>query len=111
MEHDLKVYVELTYIETYDGQILSTPTNFETVSKILQKSDSQFLNLWTELINKSNIKRVFLKGLSDVEKVLFSIEDRQLREKLKAEIKEREKKGLRVNTEILQNLIDRLKND
>lgn len=100
-------YVELTYIETYDNQLISTPTSYETVVKLLQKSDNQFLNLWSELVNKSNIKRVFVKGLSDVEKILFSIEDRQLREKIKTEIREREKKGFRVNVKVVENLISR----
>lgn len=108
---DLKLYEELVYIETYDWNIISTATKFETISNLLQSKESQFLNLWDELLNKSNIKRVFKKWLSDIDKILFSIEDRQLREKVQREIEEREKNHFRVNAEIVGNLIDRLSND
>lgn len=100
---DLKIYQNLTYIECYDWEIRTTTSDLKTIHDILK--EEQFLNLWTELLNKSNIKRVFSKELSDVEKVIYSIDDKILRGKIKADIEKRNKEWMRVNVEIVKNLI------
>lgn len=102
---NLAEYHELTYIYTYGDQVYCTPTPKETIDKILLDKETQFLNLWTETLNKSFISYTSKKSPSDIEKILFSIDDRELREKVKKEIKEREKNWYRVNPEIVNNLI------
>ena len=92
---NLNLYQQLTYIETYDGDVKTITASIDTVSALLK--DEQFLNLGNELINKSNIKRVFTKELSDVDKVVYSIEDKNLRSQVQADIDKRLKDGLRVN--------------
>lgn len=100
---NLNLYQQLTYIETYDGDVKTITASIDTVSALLK--DEQFLNLGNELINKSNIKRVFTKELSDVDKVVYSIEDKNLRSQVQADIDKRLKDGLRVNVWIVQNLL------
>ena len=105
MNNSINIYKELTYIETYDGEVKTTTASLEQVSKLLK--DEQFINLWNELINKSNIKRVFTKELSDVDKVIYWIQDKQLREIIKEEVNRRKKDWLRVSIWVIQNLIDK----
>lgn len=101
--NELNIYKELTYIETYDDQIRTTTASLESVAKLLK--EEKFLNLWTELINTSNIKRVFTKELSDVDKVIYSIADKNLRDRIKADLEKRKKDWLRINVEVVQNLL------
>lgn len=103
--NNIKVYQELTYIETYDWNVKTTTASIDTISKLL--NEQQFINLWNELINRSNIKRVFTKELSDVDKVIYSIEDKTIRAKVQADIEKRIKDWLRVNVEIVQNLLSK----
>lgn len=102
---NIKTYETLTYIETYDWEIRTTTASIETISKLL--NEQQFINLWNELMNKSNIKRVFTKELSDVDKVVYSIEDKTIRQKIQADIEKRIKDWLRVNVEIVNNLLSK----
>lgn len=102
----IKQYEKLTYIECYDWEIRTTIVDIEVIHKLLD--NQQFLHLWDELINRSNIKRVFTKELSDVDKILVSIEDKTIRAKLQSEIDKRIKDWLRVNVEIVNNLLSKL---
>lgn len=106
--NEINIYKELTYIETYDDQIRTTTASLENVSKLLK--EEKFINLWNELINVSNIKRVFTKELSDIDKVIYSIQDKTIREKIKAEVDKRKKDGLRISVGIIQNLLDKYSN-
>lgn len=101
--NEIKVYEELTYIETYDDKLRATQLNIEVLGKII--NEQKFLNLWDELLNTSNIKRVFRKKLSDVEQIIYSIDDKEKRKKLESEIERRTKDWLRVNAEIIQNIL------
>ena len=103
--NQINLYQALTYIECYDWEIRTTTSSIETVAKLL--NEEQFLNLWNELINKSNIKRVFSKELSDIDKIIYSIEDKSIRAKIQAEIDKRIKDWLRVNVEIVNNLLQK----
>ena len=103
--NEIKKYEELTYIETYDWNIQTTTASIEMISKLL--NEQQFLNLWNELLNRSNIKRVFTKEISDVDKVVYSIEDKTIRAKIQSDIEKRIKDWLRVNVEIVQNLLQK----
>lgn len=105
MTNSINIYKELTYIETYDGEVKTTTASLEQVWKLLK--DEQFINLWNELINKSNIKRVFRKELSDVDKIIYWIQDKQLREVIKEEVNRRKKDWLRISIWVIQNLIDK----
>ena len=106
--NEINIYKELTYIETYDDQIRTTTASLENVSKLLK--EEKFINLWNELINVSNIKRVFTKELSDIDKVIYSIQDKTIREKIKVEVDKRKKDGLRISVGIIQNLLDKYSN-
>ena len=77
----------------------------DVIWKLLQ--EVQFLPLGEELINKSNIKRVFTKEISDVDKVIYSIEDKNIRRKVMAEIEKRNKEWLRVNIDVVENLLSK----
>lgn len=101
--NNLQVYKELTFIECYDWDVKTITASLDTVAKLLQ--EQQFLNLGSELINKSNIKRIFTKELNDVDKVVYSVADKTVRSQLQAEIDKRIKDGLRVNVGIVQNLL------
>ena len=103
--NQLNIYKELTYIECYDWEIRTTTASIETVNKLLK--EEQFLNLWNELINKSNIKRVFTKELSDIDKIVYSIDDKNIRQKVQSDIEKRIKDWFRVNVEIVQNLLSK----
>lgn len=103
--NEIKQYETLTYIETFDGEVRTVNHKLQVVENLL-KSDDKFLNIWwTELIAKSNIKRVFTKELSDVDKVIYSIEDKTIREQVKKDVEKRLKDWLRVNVEIVSNLL------
>ena len=105
---NLRIFQNLTYIECFDWEIRTTSASLETIYGLLK--EEQFLKLWNELINKSNIKRVFVKELSDVEKIVYSIEDKNTRERLQSEIEKRVKEWLRVNVEIVQNILSKYQN-
>jgi len=103
--NEIKVYKKLTYIETFDWLLRATETPIEKINSLVQ--DSKFLNLWDELLNVSNIKRIFTKQLSDVEQIIYSIEDKNIRKKVQAEVDKRTKDWLRINAEVLANILAR----
>ena len=101
---EIKVYSELSYIYTYDDKVYPTPLAINSLEKVL--NNSKFLNLWTDLIAVSSIKRVESKKVDDVENTILRIEDKELRYKVEAKIKQRRIDGKRVNLEILANVIE-----
>ena len=102
---NIKQYQELTYIECYDWEIRTTIVWLDIIKKLLD--EQQFLHLWNELINRWNIKRVFTRELSDVDKVICSIEDKNIRRLVQKDIEKRIKDWLRVNVEIVENLLSK----
>lgn len=102
---EIRVFEKLTYIETYDWNIETTTASIETVSKLL--NEQQFINLWNQLLNRSNIKRVFTKELSDIDEIVYSIEDKTIRAKVQSDIDKRIKDWSRVNAMIVWNLISK----
>lgn len=102
----IKEYKQLTYIECFDGEIRIIETPIETVQLLLK--EEQFLNLGKELINKSNIKRVFIKEIDEVDNAVLQILDKDLRMRVQAEIDKRRKEWNRVNMEIFRNILNRL---
>ena len=102
---NLNIYKELTFIETYDNEIRTLTASVEDVSKLLK--EEKFLNLWNELINVSNIKRVYSTEMTDVDKVIYSIQDRQIRDKVKADVEQRKKDWLRISVGVIENLLSK----
>lgn len=102
---NLNIYKELTFIETYDNEIRTLTASVEDVSKLLK--EEKFLNLWNELINVSNIKRVYSTEMTDVDKVIYSIQDKQIRDKVKADVEQRKKDWLRISVGVIENLLSK----
>ena len=94
-------------IYTFDDKVYPTPVAVKDLEKLLN-SNNKFLNLWSDLIAISSIKRVESKKVDSVDNSLLQIKDPDLREKATAEINKRRKNGDRVNIEILKNILDRL---
>ena len=72
--------------------------------------NSKFLNLGSDLINVSNIKRVESKKVDSVENSILQIKDTELREKVMNEVKKRKAEWKTTNLEILNNILNRLTN-
>ena len=102
---NLNIYKELTFIETYYNEIRTLTASVEDVSKLLK--EEKFLNLWNELINVSNIKRVYSTEMTDVDKVIYSIQDKQIRDKVKADVEQRKKDWLRISVGVIENLLSK----
>lgn len=105
--NEIKIYEELSYIYTYDDKIYPTPVSVRDLERVLN-SNNKFLNLWTDLIAVSSIKRVEWKKVWTLENALLNIKDIDIREQATAEINKRKKNGERVNVEILNNILTRL---
>ena len=105
--NEIKIYEELSYIYTYDDKVYPTPVSVRDLERVLN-SNNKFLNLWTDLIAVSSIKRVEWKKVWTLENALLNIKDIDIREQATAEINKRKKNGERVNVEILNNILTRL---
>lgn len=105
--NEIKIYEELSYIYTYDDKVYPTPVSVRDLERVLN-SNNKFLNLWTDLIAVSSIKRVEGKKVWTLENALLNIKDLEIREQATAEINKRKKNGDRVNLEILNNILNRL---
>lgn len=105
--NELKIYEELSYIYTYDDKVYPTTVSIRDLERLLNGSN-KFINLWSDLIAISSIKRVETKKIDDVENALFQITDTELRERAMAEINKRRRNWDRVNIEILNNILQRL---
>ena len=107
--NEIKIYEELSYIYTYDDNVYPTTLTLNELNMLLEKS--KFINLWTDLINVSNIKRVEAKKVDSVENAIIWIKDKELRDKVRAEVKKRSREWKITNLEILKNILNRLKNE
>ena len=85
--NEIKIYEELSYIHTFDDKVYPTPLTLDVINKMLE--NSKFLNLGSDLINVSNIKRVESKKVDSVENSILQIKDTELREKVMNEVKKR----------------------
>ena len=106
--NEIKIYEELSYIHTYDDKVYATPLTLNVINQMLETS--KFLNLGSDLIAVSNIKRVESKKVDSVENAILQIEDTELREKVKMEVKKRKSEWRTTNMEILNNILTRLTN-
>lgn len=107
MENSIKLYKELSYIETFDGEVIALTEDFEAVAEELN-NDKRFLNVWNQMIAKSSIKRAFVKQTDEIDNALLQIADKNLRARMQAEVDERRKTWSRLNMEIYKNILDRL---
>lgn len=107
--NEIKIYEELSYIHTFDDKVYPTPVPVKDLERLLNWSN-KFLNLWSDLIAISSIKRVESKKIDSVDNAIFQIKDEEIRMQAKNEIEKRRKNGDRVNLEILNNILHRLTN-
>lgn len=103
----MKIYKELSYIETFDGEIIALTEDFNSLSEELN-NDKRFLNVWNQMIAKSSIKRAFVKQTDEIDNALLQISDKNLRARVQAEVDKRRKEWNRMNMEIFNNILDRL---
>lgn len=108
METAITLYKELCYIETYDWDVIALADDFKAIADELNNW-SKFMNLWTEMIAKSSIKRVFKKNADEIDNMIVMISDKQLRSRVQKEVDERRSQWKRLNKEILDNIITRLR--
>lgn len=111
MNTSLKVYKELVYIETFDGELIPTAESKEELQELLKNSD-KFLDLGDELLSKSAIKRIIKKKIDEIDNyILHNIQNIPLRNRVQSEVDKRKKDGARINMDILLNIIERLSSE
>ena len=107
MQNQITLYKELTFIETFDGEIIPLAESFESVAWALN-DENRFFIVWKEMIAKSSIKRAFTKQVDEVDNALIQISDKNLRSRVRAEVEKRRKDWYRVNMDVYKNILDRL---
>lgn len=105
--NDIKLYEELSYIYTFDDKVYPTPIGVSDLERVLNWSN-KFLNLGTDLIAVSSIKRVEGKKVWSIENALLQIKDSDLRDKMSIELQKRKAEWKTINMEIFQNIFNRL---
>lgn len=107
METAIKLYKELCYIQTTDWELIPIAEDLKTM-KMIYADKNQFIDLWTELLSKRMIKRIFSKKVDEIDNMIVMINDKNLRARVQAEVDERRRNWKRLNKEILDNIISRL---
>lgn len=77
----------------------------ETIESIERKLDSKLLNVGDGFIAVASIKKVEFKTADDVDNAIIQIKNPDLKERVRAEIRNRKAQGLKVNLAILENVI------
>jgi hypothetical protein len=104
----IKIYEELSYIYTFDDKIYPTPMTVKELEIMLNQSGSRFLNLGTDLIAVSSIKRIESKKADSIDNAILRIEDKEIRSLVDAEVRKRKIEGKKLNMEIFRNILDRV---
>lgn len=104
----IKIYEELSYIYTFDDKIYPTPMTVKELEIMLNQSGSRFLNLGTDLIAVSSIKRIESKKADSIDNAILRIEDKEIRSLVDAEVRKRKIEGKKLNMEIFKNILDRV---
>ena len=99
----IKEYKELCYLTTYDNEVYVMAD--ETIESIERKLDSKLLNVGDGFIALASIKKVEFKTADDVDNAIIQIKNPDLKERVRAEIRNRKAQGLKVNLAILENVI------
>ena len=102
----IKIYEELSYIYTFDDKIYPTPMTVKELEIMLNQSGSRFLNLWTDLIAVSSIKRIESKKADSIDNAILRIEDKEIRSLVDAEVRKRKIEWKKLNMEIFKNILD-----
>lgn len=110
MNTDLKIYKEVCYIRTFDWEEYEVAISLERL-KAEMKKDEKFLDLWITYLNKSAIKDIYSSKPDEIENFLLNIENRKLRQQVKAEVFKRKQEWKRINLEILANITERCQNE
>lgn len=104
----IKIYEELSYIYTFDDKIYPTPMTVKELEIMLNQSGSRFLNLGSDLIAVSSIKRIESKKADSIDNAILRIEDKEIRSLVDAEVRKRKIEGKKLNMEIFKNILDRV---
>lgn len=104
----IKIYEELSYIYTFDDKIYPTPMTVKELELMLNQSGSRFLNLGTDLIAVSSIKRIESKKADSIDNAILRIEDKEIRSLVDAEVRKRKIEWKKLNMEIFKNILDRV---
>lgn len=104
----MKIYEELSYIYTFDDKIYPTPMTVKELEIMLNQSGSRFLNLGTDLIAVSSIKRIESKKADSIDNAILRIEDKEIRSLVDAEVRKRKIEWKKLNMEIFKNILDRI---
>lgn len=104
----IKIYEELSYIYTFDDKIYPTPMTVKELEIMLNQSGSRFLNLGSDLIAVSSIKRIESKKADSIDNAILRIEDKEIRSLVDAEVRKRKIEWKKLNMEIFKNILDRI---
>lgn len=104
----MKIYEELSYIYTFDDKIYPTPMTVKELEIMLNQSGSRFLNLGSDLIAVSSIKRIESKKADSIDNAILRIEDKEIRSLVDAEVRKRKIEWKKLNMEIFKNILDRI---
>lgn len=105
----IKEYQELCYITTYDWEVYVMAD--ETVESMEQKLEKKLLNIGDWFIAIASIKKVEFKTADDVDNAIIQIQNQDLKEAVRAELRKRKSEWKRINLAILQNIIEKLKSE
>ena len=106
--NSIKIYEELSYIYTFDDKIYPTPMTVKELEIMLNQSGSRFLNLGSDLIAVSSIKRIESKKADSIDNAILRIEDKEIRSLVDAEVRKRKIEWKKLNMEIFKNILDRV---
>lgn len=104
--NDIKVYKDLTYVETTEWELFILEDDAEEVKKVV--ANEKHLDVWTALIHTSYIKKVYKVDPNNVDQMVIGIQDKNIRAQVQARVNERRMNGQRLNTAIVANIINRL---
>lgn len=104
MSTDLKVYKQITYIELFDGELIPLAEDYQAVVTAYNDG-TKAMDLGNEILNKTAIKRIYPQKIDEVDNEILHITDKNLRNRIKADIDSRRKEWKRVNLAILSNII------
>lgn len=101
----IKVYQEISYIETFDGEQIAINIPIQWLKERIYNDKEKFIQVGSDFINKSIIKRFYSKKVDEIENAILNIANKEIRDKVKVDIENRKKEGKRINLEILSNVI------
>ena len=89
MTTQIKEYKELTIVQTFDDNLF-TPLSLEDLQRLLT-DDSKFIRIGNELINKNQIKRIYVSQIDSIENFILS-QTKDIQDKLRAREKQKQQR-------------------